>query len=56
MTVGGGTGGRRGRCWSLRNSEQGPVIGLTVFLIASFLTVKSDRRVLVDEVRRGVGQ
>ena len=51
-----GTGGRRGRCWKLRNSEQGPVIGLTVFLIASFLTVESDRRVLVDEVRRWVDQ
>ena len=56
MTAGGGTGGRRGRCWSLRNSEQGPVVGLTVLLIVSFLTVKSDRRVLVDEVRRGVDQ
>ena len=40
----------------LRNGEQGPVIGLTVFLIAFFLTVESDRRVLVDEVRRGVDQ
>ena len=49
-------GGKRGRCWKLRNSEQGPVIGLTVFLIAFFLTVESDRRVLVDEVRRGVDQ
>ena len=56
MIAGGGTGGRRGRCWSLGNSEQGPVVGLTVLLIVSFLTVKSDRRVLVDEVRRGVDQ
>ena len=56
VTAGGGPGGRRGRCWSLRNSEQGPVVGLTVLLIVSFLTVKSDRRVLVDEVRRGVDQ
>ena len=52
--MGGGTGGRRGRCWSLRNSEQGPVVGLTVLLVVSLLTVKSDRRVLVDKVRRGV--
>ena len=52
--MGGGTGGRRGRCWSLRNSEQGPVVGLTVLLVVSLLTVKSDRRELVDEVRRGV--
>ena len=54
MIAGGGTGGRRGRCWSLRNSERGPVVGLTVLLVVSLLTVKSDRRELVDEVRRGV--
>ena len=52
--MGGGTGGRRGRCWSLRNSEPGLVVGLTVLLVVSLLTVKSDRRELVDKVRRGV--
>ena len=30
------------------------MVGLTVLLVVSFLTVKSDRRVLVDKVRRGV--
>ena len=54
MIAGGGTGGRRGRCWNVRSSEQGPVAGLTVLLVVSLLTVKSDRRELVDEVRRGV--
>ena len=34
--------------------EQGPVVGLTVLLVVSLLTVKSDRRELVDKVRRGV--
>ena len=36
--------------------QQGPVIGLTVFLIVSFLTVESDSHVLVDKVKRGMGQ
>ena len=52
--MGGGTGGRRGRFWNVRSSEWGPVVGLTVLLVVSLLTVKSDRRKLVDEVRRGV--
>ena len=52
----GGLLGSKGKVLELRNSEHGPVIGLTVFLIASCLTVGSDRRVLVDEVRRGVDQ
>ena len=54
--MGAGTGGgrgRRGRCWSLRNSERGPVVGLTVLLVVSLLTAKSDRRELVDKVKRG---
>ena len=30
------------------------MVGLTVLLVVSLLTVKSDRRELVDKVRRGV--
>ena len=47
-------GGEGGRCWGVRSSEQGPVVGLTVLLVVSLLTMKSDRRELVDKVKRGV--
>ena len=49
-------GGEGGRCWCVRSSEQGPLVGLTVLLVVSLLTMKSDRRELVDKVKRGVDQ
>ena len=49
-------GGEGGRCWSVRSSEQGPLVGLTVLLVVSLLTMKSDRRELVDKVKRGGDQ
>ena len=44
-------GGEGGRCWGVRSSEQGPLVGLTVLLVVSLLTMKSDRRELVDKVK-----
>ena len=41
---------------SVRSSEQGPLVGLTVLLVVSLLTMKSDRRELVDKVKRGGDQ
>ena len=40
----------------MRSSEQGPLVGLTVLLVVSLLTMKSDRRELVDKVKRGGDQ
>ena len=37
--MGVGTGGRRGRCWNVRSSEQGPVAGLTIQILLSILTI-----------------
>ena len=47
-------GEKGGRCSCVRSSEQGPLVGLTVLLVVSLLTMKSDRRELVDKVKRGV--
>ena len=35
----------------MRSSEQGPLVGLAVLLVVSLLTMKSDRRELVDKVK-----
>ena len=37
-------GGEGGRCWGVRSSEQGPLVGLAVLLVVSLLTMKSGRR------------
>ena len=46
-------GGEGGRCWGVRSSEQGPLVGLTVLLVVSLLTMKSDRHEMVDKVKKG---
>ena len=46
----------RWRVPSVRSSEQGLLVGLAVLLVVSLLTMKSDRRELVDKVKRGGDQ
>ena len=48
-------GGEGGRCWGVRSSEQGPLVGLTVLLVVSLLTMKSDNE-MVDKVKKGGDQ
>ena len=40
-----------GRCWGVRSSEQGPLFGLTVLLVVSLFTLKSDNE-MVDKVKK----
>ena len=48
-------GEKGGRCWGVRSSEQGPLVGLTVLLVVSLLTMKSDNE-MVDKVKKGGDQ